>query len=215
MPWHRSAPRHLAIGFDQASATGSPRRTVPTATTSAYTPTFAWLCCAAVRTIPLSFGRSPWGSVVMTQRGHGPVISRRTSSPIAHVRPIQWFRRSLRLRPSVDDDVREVDLLDALAELLLVRCNLVEQVRIRNDDEPPLLRRDSDRVDVPETAVVVELRVVVVEDVEVREAFALRHESANCVRDLERIVVADARKSLSGSRGRRLARLTPRLGGDG
>src|SRR5262249_44927059 len=44
----------------------------------------------------------------------------------------------------------KVDLLDTLAELLLVRRHLVEQLGVRDDDQPPLLGRDPDRVDVPE-----------------------------------------------------------------
>ena len=95
--------------------------------------------------------------------------------------------------------VEEVDLLDALAELLLVRRHLVEQLGVRDDHDPPLLRRHPDRVDVPEPAVVVELRVVVVQDVEVREPLALRHEPADGVRDLER-AVAVARRSQSRCR---------------
>jgi hypothetical protein len=40
---------------------------------------------------PGSFARSPSGSVVITQRGQGPVMLKRTASPIATVRPIQAF----------------------------------------------------------------------------------------------------------------------------
>src|SRR5581483_9665186 len=93
---------------------------------------------------------------------------------------------------------KEVDLLDALAELLLVSRDLVEQLGIGDDDEPPFLRRYADRVDVTEAPVVVELGVVVVQDVEVREALPFRDEPANRVRDLERAVV--------GSRSRRCLR---------
>jgi hypothetical protein len=42
----------------------------------------------AVRRMPGSFARSPWGSVVITQRGQGPVRLRRTASPMASVPPI-------------------------------------------------------------------------------------------------------------------------------
>jgi hypothetical protein len=41
----------------------------------------------------------------------------------------------------------------------------------------------------PEPAVVLELRVVVIQDVKVREPLALRHKPANRVRDFERAVV--------------------------
>jgi hypothetical protein len=82
--------------------------------------------------------------------------------------------------------VEKVDLLDRLAELLLVSRHLVEELRIRNDDESPLLRRDADRVDVTEPAVIVQLRVVVVEDVEVREPLASWHQPPDGIRDLER-----------------------------
>ena len=37
--------------------------------TEAYTPTFTALCWAAVRRMPESLGRSPCGSVIITQRG--------------------------------------------------------------------------------------------------------------------------------------------------
>src|SRR6266852_7893985 len=40
--------------------------------------------------MPLSFGRSPWDSVVITQRGQGPVMLNRTA-PIASICPIQAF----------------------------------------------------------------------------------------------------------------------------
>src|SRR5262249_20149539 len=78
----------------------------------------------------------------------------------------------------------KVDLLDALAELFLVGGHFVEQLGVRHDDEPPLLGRDPNRVDVPEPAVVVELCVVVVQDVEVREPLPVRHEPADRVPDL-------------------------------
>src|SRR5258707_8324622 len=39
--------------------------------------------------MPVSRGRSPWGSVVITQRAQGPVMLRRTASPIARICPIQ------------------------------------------------------------------------------------------------------------------------------
>jgi len=42
---------------------------------------------------------------------------------------------------------RRVDLLDALAELLLVRATR-RAGRIRDHDEPPLLGRDPDGIDV-------------------------------------------------------------------
>ena len=97
--------------------------------------------------------------------------------------------------------VEEVDLLDPLAELLLVGGDVIEQLGIGNDDEPPFLRRDADRVDVAEPAEVVQLRVVVVQDVEVREALTFRHEPADRVRDLERRVVGgDRRRRLAGPR---------------
>jgi hypothetical protein len=40
---------------------------------------------------PESLGRSPCGSVIITQRGHGSVMARRTVSPLTTVRPIQSF----------------------------------------------------------------------------------------------------------------------------
>jgi hypothetical protein len=43
----------------------------PPLATEAYTPAFTALCCAAVRRIPESLGRSPCGNVIMTQRGAG------------------------------------------------------------------------------------------------------------------------------------------------
>jgi hypothetical protein len=49
------------------------------------------LCWAAVRRIPESFGRSPCGSVVMTQRPIAMVTRRRTCSPIAISCPTQSF----------------------------------------------------------------------------------------------------------------------------
>ncbi len=84
----------------------------------------------------------------------------------------------------------EVDLLDTLAVLPLVRRHFVEQLRVRNDDEPPLLCRDPNRVDMPEPAVVLELRVIVIQDVKVREPLTLRHKPANRVRDIERAVAS-------------------------
>src|SRR5689334_22786942 len=86
--------------------------------------------------------------------------------------------------------VEEVDVLDPLGELLLVPGHLIEEFGVGDDDETPLLCRDADRVDVPEPAVVVELRVVVVQDVEVRESLAVRHQPADGVRDLDRRGVA-------------------------
>jgi hypothetical protein len=44
--------------------------------------------CAQDTCIP---GRLPWGSVVVTQRSQGPVMLRRTASPIARICPIQAF----------------------------------------------------------------------------------------------------------------------------
>ena len=84
----------------------------------------------------------------------------------------------------------EVDLLHPLAEPLLVRRHLVEQFGVRDHDQPPLLGRDPHRVDVAEPAVVVELGVVVVQDVEVREPLAPRHQPAHRVRDLERLAAS-------------------------
>src|SRR6478735_1255002 len=66
----------------QPRVTVSPRWTLPVRRTSPYTPTWISLWRAAVRRIPLSLGRSPCGSVVMTQRGQWSVISSSTSSPI-------------------------------------------------------------------------------------------------------------------------------------
>jgi hypothetical protein len=43
----------------------------PPLVTEAHTPAFTALCCAAVRRIPESLGRSPCGNVIMTQRGAG------------------------------------------------------------------------------------------------------------------------------------------------
>jgi hypothetical protein len=43
----------------------------PPLATEARTPAFTALCCAAVRRIPESLGRSPCGNVIMTQRGAG------------------------------------------------------------------------------------------------------------------------------------------------
>ena len=73
----------------RSGSTESPRRTLPPCNTDAYTPTLARLCWAAARSIPTSLGRSPWGSVVITQRGQEPVIFRRTISPTATTFPIQ------------------------------------------------------------------------------------------------------------------------------
>jgi hypothetical protein len=66
----------------------------PPLASEAYTPTFTALCCAAVRRIPESLGRSPCGNVIMTQRGQGSVMARRPLPPITTVRPIQPFPRS-------------------------------------------------------------------------------------------------------------------------
>ena len=93
----------------------------------------------------------------------------------------------------------EVDLLHRLAEPLLVRRHLVEESGVRDHDQPPLLGRDSHRVDVAELAVVVELGVVVVQDVEVREPLAPRHQPAHRVRNLERLAVSAAARA--GRRG--------------
>ena len=84
---------------------------------------------------------------------------------------------------------KEVDLLDALAELLLVRRDALQQLGVRDHDQPPPLGRDPDRVDVPEPAEVPELGVVVVQDVEVREPLSVRHQPAHGVRDVQRRVV--------------------------
>src|SRR5207244_12866830 len=47
-----------------ARLTESPRRIVPPRTTAASTPTWTWLCCAAVRRLSGSLGSAPSGSVV-------------------------------------------------------------------------------------------------------------------------------------------------------
>jgi hypothetical protein len=40
----------------------------------------------------MSLGKSPWASVVITQRVHGPVTLKRTSSEASHLeRPMPWF----------------------------------------------------------------------------------------------------------------------------
>ena len=88
--------------------------------------------------------------------------------------------------PGVGQLGEEVDLLHPLAEPLFVPRHLVQEIRVRDHDEPPLPGRDPDRVDVAEPAVVVELGVVVVQDVEVREPLAPRHQPADRVRDLGR-----------------------------
>src|SRR5437899_466129 len=41
--------------------------------------------------MPRSCGKSPWGSVVITQRGQGPVTFRQTWLPIASAPPAQPF----------------------------------------------------------------------------------------------------------------------------
>ena len=92
--------------------------------------------------------------------------------------------------PGVGQLGEEVVLLHPLAEPLFVPRHLVQELRVRYHDEPPLLGRDPDRVDVAEPAVVVELGVVVVQDVEVREPLAPRHQPAHRVRDLERFGAA-------------------------
>jgi len=76
--WSSGRRRDLcsAEGHRVASLDSPARRTSP------YTPTWTSLWRAAVRRIPLSFGRSPCGSVVMTQRGQWSVIASTTSSPI-------------------------------------------------------------------------------------------------------------------------------------
>jgi hypothetical protein len=71
----------------QVRVTASPRRMVPPLSTDAYTPTFTALCWAAVRRIPESLGRSSCGRVIITHRGQGSVMARRTVSPIARVTP--------------------------------------------------------------------------------------------------------------------------------
>ncbi len=111
--------------------------------------------------------------------------------------------------PRVLELREEVDLLDRLAELLLVRRDLVEEPWVGDDDEPPLLRRDADRVDVAEPAPVVELAVVVVEDVEVREPLAVRHEPADRIGDLGGTVAARGGELLRPS-GPDLSRLAQR-----
>ena len=98
------------------------------------------------------------------------------------VRPVADHRQAA--AAGVGELGEEVDLLHPLAELLLVRRHLVQEFGVRDHDEPPLPGRDPDRVDVAEPAVVVELGVVVVQDVEVREPLAPRHQPAHRVRDL-------------------------------
>src|SRR5213592_1246948 len=73
-----------AAVWAQVSVTGSPRRMVPPLTTEAYTPTFTALCWAAVRRIPGSLGRSPCGSVTITQRGQGSVMVDRRGGQQVH-----------------------------------------------------------------------------------------------------------------------------------
>ena len=102
----------------------------------------------------------------------------------------------------------EVDLLGPLAELLLVAGHLVEQVRVGDHHQTPLLGGHADRVDVPELAVVLQLAVVVVEDAEVREPLALGHQPADRVADLQRAVGVGLRRDgprarLSRARRRR------------
>src|SRR6266851_4495286 len=79
----------------------SPRLILPPCTTDAYTPTLTWLCCAAVRRIPGSLGKSRCASVVITQRAQLRSIFRRTLSPIATIRPSQAFSTKPS-EPSVD-----------------------------------------------------------------------------------------------------------------
>src|SRR5947208_3460945 len=74
----------LAIYF---SLNESPVRILPPSRTEAYTPTFTWLCCAAVRRIPESLGKLPCASVVITQRAQLRSILSRTPSPIVTIRP--------------------------------------------------------------------------------------------------------------------------------
>ena len=76
-----------------------------------------------------------------------------------------------------------------------------QEFGVRDHDEPPLLGRDPDRVDVAEPAVVVELGVVVVQDVEVREPLAPRHQPAHRVRDLERLAAVGRPIAAAGSGG--------------
>ena len=102
----------------------------------------------------------------------------------------------------------EVDLLGPLAELLLVAGHLVEQIRVGDHHQTPLLGGHADRVDVPELAVVLQLAVVVVEDAEVREPLALGHQPADRVADLQRAVGVGLRRDgprarLSRARRRR------------
>jgi hypothetical protein len=102
--------------------------------------------------------------------------------------------------------VEEVDLLDPLAELFFVPGHVIEQLGVGDDDQAPLLGGDADRVDAPEPAVVVQLRVVVVQDVEVREPLAVRHQPADRVRDLDRLAIARSRGGQGVATGRRGAR---------
>src|SRR5206468_10083011 len=63
--------------------------------------------------MPASAGRSPCGSVVMTQRGQGPVTRKRTSSPIAAV----WSIQSFSTKPCVSGPVATNDVRPKAANL--------------------------------------------------------------------------------------------------
>lgn len=90
--------------------------------------------------------------------------------------------------------VEEVDLLDPLAELLLVAGDLVQEDGVGDHDDPPLLGGNTDGVDVTEAPPELELLVVVVDHAVVGVALPVRDEPADRVGDLEQLARLRARR---------------------